>query len=455
MGMDKDAERDEEGFLERCAEAQRLAFSFSDPLIVHHYDADGLSSGAVVAGAFLKQNKRFRRECIKKLDDEAIERYAREREIIFVDLGGGNRRVNELRDVVIIDHHQTEGIEKMQANPTLFGIDGGDELSAAGAAFCVFEVYPDLGVVGAMGDMQYPLRSMNRRVLDAGIRSGDVAVEEDLRLYGRYCRPLVQFLAYCDDPYLPGISFREDKALELLTELGLQPGVEVEDGQTGRKRPKVYADLDISQKKLLVSAIVNLLSASGSRLALADLVGESYTLPKRPRNETFEANEFSTLLNACGRHSKPDIGVRVCLGDENAYEEARALLQLHRKMLREGISFALSHIQDLGPFLFLDARGVVDENVIGTVCGMALQQRWNKPILGFSLGDNNTLKVSGRAPRALVNAGLNLAILMKETSAALGGVGGGHRMAAGASFPRDRINEFLLMAGQYARKYVE
>src|SRR5512136_534746 len=98
-------QRDEGGFLSSCEEAKRLAFSFKEPLIVHHYDADGVSSGALVAGAFLDAKKRFRRECIKKLDDEAIARYADARadEIIFVDLGGGNRRVNELKDVLIID----------------------------------------------------------------------------------------------------------------------------------------------------------------------------------------------------------------------------------------------------------------------------------------------------------------------------------------------------------------
>ena len=81
----------------------------------------------------------YRRECIKKLDDAAIERYLKEEETIFVDLGGGNTRVNELKDTVIIDHHQTDGITKPQANPMLHGIDGGNELSASGTAFCVFQ----------------------------------------------------------------------------------------------------------------------------------------------------------------------------------------------------------------------------------------------------------------------------------------------------------------------------
>jgi RecJ-like exonuclease len=186
---------------------------------------------------------------------------------------------------------------------------------------------------------------------------------------------------------------------------------------------------------------------SGGRTGIME---ESYVFPERPRDETFEANEFSTLLNACGRHGKPDIGVRVCLGDESACGEARALLQLHRKMLREGISFATSHLQDLGPFYFLDARGIVNEGIIGIVCGMALQQS-QKPVLGFSFGDGGMLKVSGRAPKALVKNGLNLGALMKKATEELGGAGGGHRMAAGASIPAGKLNEFLLLAGEYVK----
>jgi single-stranded-DNA-specific exonuclease len=432
-------------FLERCAEIRRIALSFRDPLVVHHYDADGVSSGSLVVAAFRKEGRDVRNECIKKLDDDAIGRFSNERELIFVDLGGGNNRVDELKDVVIIDHHQTSGIGKPQANPLLHGLDGGTELSASGTAFCVFRTAADLAVVGAVGDMQSPLRGMNRWVLGEGVKAGSVSVEEDLRFYGRYCRPLVQFLAYSDDPFIPGITYREDKAAELLAELRIP----LESGEGGAKR--VYADLAPEEKKELVSALAKMLISGGRLEGGAGMIGESYIFPGRPRNETFEANEFSTLLNACGRHSRPDIGVRVCLGDESAYGEARALLQLHRRMLREGIAYASAHIQDLGPFYLLDARGVIDEGIIGVVCGMGMQQRWTKPVIGISLGGNGTVKISSRAPRALVEAGLNLGDLMKKASEALGGAGGGHRMAAGASIPQGSVNGFLLFAGEFLR----
>lgn len=430
-------------FLERCSEVRKIALSFSDPLIVHHYDADGLSSGAIVCGAFLSAGKKFRRKCVRQLRDEEIDPVAREKELIFVDLGGGNRRVNELADVVIIDHHQTEGVDKPQANPMLHGVDGDHGISASGTAFCVFRQRPDLALTGAVGDMQQPLTGMNRWILGEGEKSGEVRAEFDIRFYGRYCRPLVQFLAYSDDPYIPGISYREEKAMELLTELGIA----LEEG--GKRR--TYADLGQGEKRALISAIARILIGMNRLSKAEELMGESCVFPKRPRDETYEANEFSTVLNACGRHSRDDIGVRVCLGDGGAHAEARALLQQHRKALRDGIEFASSQVQDYGLFYILDARGVVGDNIVGTVCGMVMQQRWSKAIIGLSLAEDGSVKVSGRCPKWLAAKGLNLGALMKEAGASAGGIGGGHSVAAGASVPGGRINEFLLAAGECVR----
>jgi len=54
--------------------------------------------------------------------------------------------------------------------------------------------------------------------------------------------------------------------------------------------------------------------------------------------------------------------------------------------------------------------------------------------------------VSGRAPRAVVQQGVNLAEVMRVASAAVGGAGGGHAPAAGATIPRARVKDFLAEA---------
>ncbi len=431
-------------FLEECKEARKFAFSLKDPLLVHHYDADGISSGSVVLGAFLKQGRKIRVECIKKLDEAAIEKYSNEDELIFTDLGGGNRRVNELKDVLVIDHHETEGIEKFQINPMLYGIDGGAELSAAGTAYFVFEEYVELGVVGGVGDMQCPFHGMNKELVKRGVEEGRVKVENDLGFYGRYSRPLVQFLAYSDDPHIPSVSYNEEKAKKLLSDLGIEP--------FRRKGsftvPRVYADLDEDEKRKLVSALVKILADFNKIKSAKELFGESYVFPKRAR-ECYEANEFSTILNACGRHGKPETGRALCLEEPGSVEKAASLLSLHRRSLRDGIAYGKNNVQDLGKFYFLDGRGAISENIIGTVAGMLLFQNWKKPIIAVALGEEGTIKFSSRAPKSLVKKGLDLGALMRKASEENDGVGGGHNMAAGASVKSTKLNNFLLSAGKY------
>ncbi len=430
-------------FLEKCKEARKTAFSFSDPIIVHHYDCDGISAGAIVQSAFKKENKKYRAKWIKKLDDTAIEAIANEREIIFCDLGGGNKRVNELKDVLIIDHHQTEGIDKQQINPLLNGIDGGIELSSSGAAYFVFKNDVDVAITGAVGDMQSPLTGLNRFLLEEGIGKKEVKLEQDLGFYGRYSRPILQFLLYSDDPYVPGISYNEEGAKRIIVE----SGIDYEEMDGGK--PITYGKLTNEKKKQLISALANALIDKNMINKAEELIGESYVFPKRGEgNGTYEANEFSTLLNACGRHNKAGIGVGVCMGDDASYLEANALLQYHRRKIREGIDFAKSNIQDFGKFFFIDGRGIIDEGLIGIVCGMIVNPMSDKPIFGISLGENNDIKLSSRGTKRLIANGLNLGLMIKEITGRIGGVGGGHRIAAGAAIPRDKLGIFLEEMGR-------
>jgi RecJ-like exonuclease len=286
---------------------------------------------------------------------------------------------------------------------------------------------------------------MNRWVLEQGVESGEVKIDNDLCFYGRYCRNLLAFLTYSDDPYIPLISYHEDRAQKLLDNLGIATKTQYSKLETDRWR--VYADLTEEEKRKLISELANILINCRMVKKVDELIGESYVFPKHEKNETYEANEFSTLLNACGRHKRSDIGLRVCLGDSTAFDEARTLLSMHRKMIREGISFAQNNIQDLGGFYLIDARNIIDESIIGTVIGMVQRATWTKPILGVSVGEGETIKFSSRANRALVESGLNLAKLMNAGCVSAGGIGGGHKIAAGASIPNNKINEFLLAVG--------
>ena len=65
------------------------------------------------------------------------------------------------------------------------------------------------------------------------------------------------------------------------------------------------------------------------------------------------------------------------------------------------------------------------------------------------------MKVSGRGTNYLVGRGLDLALALREAAAAVGGEGGGHKVASGATVPVERWSDFLgrvdtIVTGQLA-----
>ncbi len=62
------------------------------------------------------------------------------------------------------------------------------------------------------------------------------------------------------------------------------------------------------------------------------------------------------------------------------------------------------------------------------------------------------MKVSARAPRNLLAKGLNLAEVLRDAAASVGGEGGGHNIAAGATIPRGSEEEFLSVVDRLVRE---
>jgi len=434
------------GFIERCEEVREEAESMESPLIVNHYDADGIACGALVRRALALRGITARNWTVKKLSSEELAQLEKEKEIIFVDLGGGQLDLIEKLGarMVVIDHHQTRASHILQANPHLFGFDGGSELSSSSCAYFVFKdpELIQLGVVGAVGDMQSPLRGLNRIMLDEGTKKGIVAVSRDLAIFGRVSRPLLWFLQYCTEPFLPGLTGKKANCALFLDELGIP----LKEGEMWRR----YYQLSHDEKVRLVSGLVAYLYAKGAdKQTVESLVGEVYSFPnEKPGTELSDASEYSTVLNACGRHGKPEVGLGVCLREESALKQSRELLLLHRKQLRDAVQFASQAVEDFGVYHFLDARNAIDDSIVGVVAGMLYGSaiKRTKPIIAFAMNEEGKVKVSGRATRKLVDSGLNLGAVMRNASVGIG-TGGGHNIAAGAQLDMG-VDEFLLRCGE-------
>jgi RecJ-like exonuclease len=286
------------------------------------------------------------------------------------------------------------------------------------------------------------LTGTNREILADGERAGTVEAIEDLNLFGRETRPVWKMLQYASDLKLDGITEDYRGSMNFLMDLD----IDLKKGEVWRS----WSDLRKAERRTIIAAL--------SRLAPREaLIGEVYLLPKEKKSTPLhEAKEFSTLLNSCGRYDSPELGMDVCKGDrKKSLDLALGLRKGHKKQLVE----AMAVIQGLGVtemdnIQHVNVHDLIRDTIVGTVAGVLLGSgkiNEAKRIIALALSDDG-IKVSGRGTRALVDEGLDLSELMHEITEKLGGVGGGHNIAAGATIQPEMVEEFLRLADKLVGK---
>jgi len=425
--------------------------------IVTHIDADGISAGAIAVKTLQRLGREYSLECVKQLDEMVLKRLLNENHelVWFTDLGSGISTSYPEINKVITDHHicPKDSDFSFHLNPHLFGLDGSYDMSGAGATYLVAKALDKknvdlsaLAIVGACGDLQDKkicrLQGTNREILKEGETAGVLLGRMDIRYFGRETRPLAKLLQYSNDPFIPGLSRREDACSSFLQNCGIR----LKDGDYWRK----WADLDKEERQKIISALAQILLTKGFGYKTAErLVGEIYILKKEEQGtELHDAKEFATLLNSTARYGQHEVGLNVCLGDrDEELKKARNLLRGHRANLVEGLQFAKEEEIQKRQFLqFFHAKDGIRDTIIGIVTNMLLSSEDvdnSLPLMGFAYTENGDVKVSARASQALVDKGLNLSAALTQAAKEFGGAGGGHDIAAGATIPKGKEEEFL------------
>ncbi len=454
---------------ERLLDADRV-------LLASHIDADGLTSAAVAALALERAGITFEAVFEKQLDAESIAGLAERGfdTVLFTDFGSGQLDIIAEHEragdfvPVIADHHQPADAEtEHHLNPLLEGINGASELSGAGASYLLARELAALSladerldnrdlaalaVVGAVGDMQASdgkLHGANAAIVADGVDAGVLEETKDLAVYGKQTRPLPKLLEYASDVRIPGITNDERGAVSFLD------GLDVECRTDGAW--KRWVDLTDDEKRTLASALVKHAVSRGVPAFKIDrLVGTSYLLVEEAvGTELRDASEFSTLLNATARYERADVGLAVCLGDrESAFDRAKELLRNHRRNLSEGIEWVerngVTRTENLQWF---DAGDEIRETIVGIIAGMSMGADGvsrDVPIVAFAEKNDEETKVSSRGTGPLVGSGLDLSAVMGEAARAVGGDGGGHDIAAGATIPTGEEERFIDHADRIA-----
>ncbi len=426
--------------------------------IISHIDADGIACEAILSQAISRQGIPVRSVFVRQLEPLTMPQIPSDTSLkVFTDLGAGqqnllyDRGLGE-KEVVIIDHHVSQPCERHYSQVNCLPY-GHSRMSAAGVSYFVAKQLDPinidlakLAIIGNVGDMMArekcglvgPARDI---IVEDGLRHQSVEVrKKDLNCYGTATRPLHLSLAYNDDPFIKGISNNPEGARQFLKRIGIRQ-------QNENGRWFVWEEIAVEDKRTIISALAEQLLANGE--PVDRLLAETYGFPDEiPRTPLRNAQEYATMLNACGRWSKPHIGGAILRGDRGvAYRDAEHMLNNHRAIIRNLLQYIIdTGVRELENLQWIHVGGRYPDTIVGIGAGMALSKlNSTKPILVMCEvpEDTNLTKVSMRTNERVVGRGVDLQQALSDASAEYGGGGGGHKIAAGAYIPKTAEQEFL------------
>lgn len=413
--------------------------------VVSHNDADGLTSAGIMAQALMRAGIPFQISIAGKLDEAVIEdvnRSISQRDlVIFCDMGSGHSQLigKVAADVVILDHHQPVGQSpaKVVVNAHLVGIDGATDISASGTCYLVARELgagnidlAGLAIAGAVGDRQL-FRTANAFILEEALKAGVVSIRKGLKVGDGN---LADVLAYSTEPFLDVTGYPE-KAAEFINKLGLTGKIEN------------LSEDDISK---LASAVALKLVKQASPEAIEAVIGEVFLLNRELVHNVYD---FISILNTCGKQKIYGLSLALCLKDSTILDEAISLTKEHEKNLAIDIRKSVENIRKGENLWYINTVEALSTGSLATTV-----VRYIHPELPFICVNKSEgiLKVSARGTRELVSKGLDLAFALREAAGAVGGNGGGHSVASGASIPMGSTEEFLSIAdriiGEQLRK---
>ncbi|MFQ6107734.1 MAG: DHH family phosphoesterase [Thermoplasmata archaeon] len=405
--------------------------------VVSHYDGDGLCAAGILARALHRKGADFQVSTTRALDQEFLESLGGDEEVLLMaDMGSSRIQILEGMDaqVIVLDHHQpgNDSEKVIHINSHLHGIDGTRGACAATLSFALAIALDEanwdlagIALAGAVADRQHPggLDGLNLNIAKEASEKIGMKIEKTHTFLGD---DLAEALSLSINPYVIGLSGDIDGASSLLSGLGISPHLPV-DELGGELRTK------------LISAVsLKLLEHGVTAENVKGVVEEAYWDPIR---ETY-ANWTAAYVNSCGRLGKDGVGVAICLGDPSALDMGK---ELRREFLTKVLA-GLDKVRKEGAFEKKHVQFFYVENpsFSGTIGGVAMRYLLNPDLATVVLSVlTEKTRVSGRATKELVARGVNLADAFKESADVLGGSGGGHSIAAGASIPKGKEEKFL------------
>jgi single-stranded-DNA-specific exonuclease len=279
-----------------------------------------------------------------------------------------------------------------------------------------------LALVGAMGDRQ-AMVGANRSVLDEALASGSVELKSGLKLtedgpveevFQRSVEPLLDFTG------------NPEKTKTFLGDLKIRGDVQ----SLGRD--------DLA--RLCTALTLKLLRQKS--FAADSVIGEAIRLKREVVENSLELVQ---LLNACGNRDVPGLGLTICLRDRTALAEARKLAADYKSHILREINILREQNVVMNNIRYLKMENMEAGAV---VAGLGIRYLYTDlPLITLNHKDD-VVKISARGNKPLISRGLDLSVALRRAAEAVGGAGGGHTIASGASIPPGTEERFLRLVDE-------
>ncbi|MGA9099730.1 MAG: DHH family phosphoesterase [Methanotrichaceae archaeon] len=416
--------------LEKAAENIAKSILRCDSMrVISHNDADGITSAGLICNALIRAGIPFHATLLNRLDETIVA--SLEGPVVFCDMGSGKPElISRVKgECFVLDHHMPVGtLSCKHLNPHHFGIDGAFEISAAGIVYSVVRKMGDnadlasLALVGAMGDRQAMIGA-NRAILEEAMASGTVEVRAGLKMSED--GPVVEVFERSVEPLL---DFTGDQA-------------QVKNFLDSLKIDGDIQSLNENELSRLATALTLKLLTQGS-FAADSIIGEVIRLKREVVENSLELVQ---LLNACGNRDVPGLGLTLCLRNNAGLSEARKLASEYKAHILREIGLLKEHHKELKNVRYLMLKEMEAGSV---VAGLGIRYLFtDRPLLTLN-HKGDIVKISARGNKILVSQGLDLSLALRKGAESVGGVGGGHNIASGASIPPGTEDKFLTVVDE-------
>jgi single-stranded-DNA-specific exonuclease len=439
----------------RLQEAARLLRSFPPSTrvrVVSHYDADGTAAAAILVRMLVREGYDVFATLMRNPFTKDFDRLMTEDDplLIFSDMGSGQlASIEQLKGrSIILDHHQPganpPSAKVVQVNTNLCNVDGNYAACGSTLAYLlattVNPAYANLvplAIAGAIGDRQHMggFQGVNHDIVQAALKNGLVAETMGMKLYGG---SIADALYWSIDPYFPGLSGNREAITGVLERLKVD----------GSKPVDALSGDDMAR---LQSYLVLVCMRHGCAKEVLDLmISPRYRSALFP----FDLERLADVVDACGKSGHRGVGLTVCLGGLGSWSEAERIEREYNQRILDALLQLPTRLMELSGLRYFMSD---DSSLGGVIAGIAAMYvvPQDKALFALTRKDDE-LHVSCRGNRVLVERGLDLGKAMREVGGLLGGHGGGHKIAAGATIALSREAEFLektdqVLSGQVRR----